>query len=125
MLASLLKCDGCRGEIISTRALHAEIERRVEEKKAALVFVAILPPGGLLQARYLCKRLRKRFPDLPIVVGYWGTARNFDRLLVRLRAAGASYVTTSLVQSRSQIRALVNPTRPHTPPSSLQSTGGH
>ena len=125
MLASLLKCDGCRGEIISTRALPAEIERRVEEKKAALVFVAILPPGGLVQARYLCKRLRKRFPDLPIVVGYWGTARNFDRLLVRLRAAGASYVTTSLVQSRSQIRALFNPTRPHTPPSSLQSTGGH
>lgn len=125
MLASLLKLDGCRLEAISTRALPAEIERRVEQEKAALVFIAILPPGGLVQARYLCKRLRKRFPDLPLVVGYWGTARNFDRLLVKLRAAGANYVTTSLLQSRSQIRALVNPTRPHTPPSSLQSTGGH
>lgn len=125
MLASLLKLDGCRLDAVSTRALPAEIERRVEEEKAALVFIAILPPGGLVQARYLCKRLRKRFPDLPLVVGYWGTARNFDRLLVKFRASGASYVTTSLLQSRTQIRALVGPTRPSMPPSSLQSAGGH
>jgi hypothetical protein len=73
------------------------------------VFIAVLPPGGLVQARYLCRRLRRRFRDLKIVVGYWGRARNFDRLLVRLRAAGASYVTTSLLQSRSQVQALLEP----------------
>lgn len=124
MLAALLKRDGCPVEVVSTRILPAEIERRVEQEKAALVFIAILPPGGLVQARYLCKRLRKRFPDLPLVVGYWGTSRNFDRLLVRLRSAGASYVTTSLIQSRTQILALVNPARPQSPPSNLQSAGG-
>ena len=29
----------------------------------------------------------QRFPELPIVVGYWGRVRDFDRLLVRFRAA--------------------------------------
>jgi predicted PurR-regulated permease PerM len=123
MLALLLKADGCRVETLTTRALPAEIESRIERGNPALVFVAVLPPGGLVQAHYLCKRLRKRFAELPLVVGYWGAARNFDRLLTRLRSAGASYVTTSLLQSRSQILALVNPAPP-APPPSLQPIGG-
>jgi hypothetical protein len=53
---------------------------------------------------------------LKIIVGYWGRAKNFDRLLVRLRSAGASYVTTSLLQSRSQIRALLGPAPAPPPP---------
>jgi hypothetical protein len=108
MLAQLLKADECRVELISTRALPADVEVRVEKEDPALVFIAILPPGGFPQARYLCKRLRKRFANLPIVVGYWGPVRHYDKVLVRLRAAGASYVTTSLLQSRSQIRAIVD-----------------
>jgi len=107
MLAQLLKADDCRVEPVSTRALPADVEARIEKENPALVFIAILPPGGFLQARYLCKRLRKRFANLPIVVGYWGPVRHYDKVLVRLRAAGASYVTTSLLQSRSQIRAIV------------------
>ena len=127
MLALLLKPKGCRVEALSTRSLPAEVESRVERDKPALLFVAILPPGGLVQARYLCKRLRKRFGELPIVVGYWGVARDFDRLLRRLRSAGASYVTTSLLQSRGQVLALVKsapPAPPQTPPPSLQPAGG-
>lgn len=123
MLASLLRPEGCQVEALSTKALPAEVEARIEREKPALLFVAIMPPGGLIQARYLCKRLRKRFADLPIVVGYWGAARDFDRLLIRLRSAGASYVTTSLLQSRSQIRALANLTPPPAPVPNLQTAG--
>jgi predicted PurR-regulated permease PerM/CheY-like chemotaxis protein len=109
MLARLLEPDGCRVEAVCTHAIPAEIEARVAEQHPALVVIAVLPPGGVVEARYLCKRLRKRFKDLPIIVGYWGKPRNFDRLLVQLRTAGVSYVTTSLRQSRSQIEALVQP----------------
>jgi hypothetical protein len=109
MLAMLLAPLGCRTQVVSTRTLPAETEARIAAERPALVFVAVLPPGGLVQARYLCRRLRRRFRDLKIVVGYWGRSRNFDRLLVRLRAAGASYVTTSLIQSRSQVQALLEP----------------
>ena len=109
MLARLLEPKGCRVEAVSTHAIPAEIEARVADRHPALVVIAILPPGGTVQARYLSKRLQKRFPDLPIVAGYWGKPRDFDRLLVQLRMAGVSYVTTSLRQSRSQIEALVQP----------------
>jgi hypothetical protein len=92
----------------STRVLPAEIEARVRRDRPAIVAIAVLPPGGVPQARYLCRRLRKEFPDLPIIVGFWGKVRNFDQFLVKFRKAGASYVTTSMVQSRNQIQALLS-----------------
>lgn len=112
MLAGVMKRSGCNVEVVSTRTLPAEIESRIEQEHPALVFIAVLPPGGLVQASYLCRRLRKRFGELKTVVGYWGRVRDFDKLLVRLRVAGASYVTTSLLQSRSQILALLTPPPP-------------
>jgi predicted PurR-regulated permease PerM len=113
MLNLLMQADNGRVEVMSTKVLPAEIEARIEEEKPALVFIAVLPPGGVIQASYLCKRLRERFAELPIVVGYWGEIRDFDRLLVRLRSAGAGYLTTSLLQSRSQIRALTRTASPN------------
>jgi predicted PurR-regulated permease PerM len=107
MLAGVLKPSGCRMEVQSTRSLPVEAEAWIERERPAAVFIAVMPPGGVPQASYLCRRLRKRFPELKIVVGYWGRVRDFDKLLVRLRSAGASYVTTTVLQSSAQIRALL------------------
>ena len=71
------------------------------------MFIAVVPPGGATQARYLCRRLSRKFKDLPIVVGYFGTFRDFDALLVRFRASGATHVTTSIGQSRLQLVTLL------------------
>ena len=109
MLASLLKPEGCDLEVVSTRALPTEIETRIEQQAPALVFIAVLPPGGLVQARYLCRRLGRRFREVPILVGYWGEVADFDKLLRQVRSAGGNYVATSLLQARSQITALIQP----------------
>jgi hypothetical protein len=108
VLAQLLRPDGCRVEVAPTRTLPAEVEALVEREKPALVVIVVLPPGGIIQARYVSRRLLKQCPKLPIVVGFWGAVRHFDRLLLLLRSAGASYVTTSLLQTRRQIRVLVS-----------------
>jgi hypothetical protein len=123
MLALIMKHDGCRIEVVSTRLLPSEVEARVVDERPALVFIPILPPGGLIQARYLCKRLRKRCKALPLVVGCWGQTRDFDGILVRFRAAGASYITTSLGQTRGQIRTLVLSTQPPPPAVTLEPAG--
>ena len=109
MLAQSMAGTGCVVDVMTTRTLPVEIENRIERDRPDLVFIAVMPPGGLIQARYLCRRLGKRFAGVRIVVGYWGKARDFDRLLVRLRSAGASYVTTSVGQTRTQLLALLTP----------------
>jgi len=112
MLARFLRTDGYDVQVSTTRSMPSEIETRVERGRPAAVFVAVVPPGGLAQARYLCRRLRRKFPELRIVVGYWGRTGQFDRLLVRLRAAGASYVATSLVQGAGQLKAIADAPAP-------------
>ncbi len=108
MFGLLLKPEGIDVDVLSTRTLPVEIVERVATEKPAAVFIAVVPPGGLIQARYLCKRLRKKFAHLPIVVGYWGPPKNFDFLDQRLRSVGATYVTTSLLQACTRIRGLLN-----------------
>ncbi|HXH01176.1 MAG TPA: hypothetical protein VNI56_03155, partial [Xanthomonadaceae bacterium] len=66
-----------------------------------------VPPGGLIQTRYLCKRVRQRFPDLKIVVGRWGlleegAAKNREQLT----AAGADRVAITLADTVVQLQQL-------------------
>ena len=105
MLQRLMRPTGCRVEVISTKTLSSEVVARIGQETPPLVFIAVLP-GGLRQARYQCALFRREFPGLHIVVGYWGKKGDFDRVLVRLRQAGVSYLTTSLLQSRARITSL-------------------
>ncbi len=79
MLSLLLKPHGVRVDIMSTRNLPTEVAENIAVQKPALVFIAVLPPGGLVQAAYLSRRLRKRFKDLTIVIGCWGGASTTTR----------------------------------------------
>ncbi len=86
-------------EVLSPRKLAAEMTARVEKDRPALVCIASLPPGGIAQARYLCKRLHAQFPDLPLLVGRWGQRDNVDQMEARLQADGATHVDTTMLES--------------------------
>ncbi len=106
MLAAGLPPVGRRMITLSSRQLPVEVEQAIAEANPAAVVIAVIPPGGVPQAVYLVKRLRAKFPDLSIVVGYLGKSRRFDDLLVKFRQAGATYVTTSLVQTADTVKAV-------------------
>jgi hypothetical protein len=105
MLQQIMQPTGCHVDVMSTRTHASDIAAHIRQEHPALIFIVALP-GGLPQTRYLCRHLHREFPDLHIVVGYWGDKEEFDKILVRLRQAGASSLTTSLLQSRSRISAL-------------------
>ena len=111
MLQQLMQQTGWRVEVVSARTHASDIVTRIRQERPTLIFIAALP-GGLPQTRYLCRHLHKEFPELHIVVGYWGNKEEFDKVLVRLRQAGASSLTTSLLQSRSRISALITEVMP-------------
>jgi hypothetical protein len=54
--------------------------------------------------RYLCKRLRIRFPACKILVGRWGWTGESDANHVLLLAAGADAVSLTLRESHNQVR---------------------
>jgi hypothetical protein len=108
MLRQVLEPAGYVLEMLSGRTLAAEVITRVHDEQPALIVVAALPPGGVSQTRYLCKRLRMSFPNLKILVGRWGHTERLTQMRERLMAIGVNHVATTLLETRSQLTPLLH-----------------
>jgi hypothetical protein len=86
-------------EQTAIETLTSELVARIAIDPPAILYVAALPPRGLAHARYLCKRLHDSSPELQIVVGRWGQKRDSKLEQEQLQEAGATFVTTSLVET--------------------------
>lgn len=86
-------------EQTAVETLTSELVARIAIDPPAILYVAALPPRGLAHARYLCKRLHDSSPQLQIVVGRWGQKRDSKLEQEQLQEAGATFVTTSLVET--------------------------
>jgi hypothetical protein len=100
MLRQLLDPERYEFEILADELLAAEIVERIAAKNPALICFASLPPGGLAQTRYLCKRLRAQFPDTKLIVGRWGSRTDNSNALA---AAGADRVGNTIIETRDHI----------------------
>jgi len=100
--------DPMRFELEITKAalLTAEVVSRVEQTSPALICIGLVPPGGFAQTRYLCKRLRISFPQLPIVIGSWGGTIAEEEHLILLRLDSLTYIGTTLLETCNQITPL-------------------
>lgn len=107
MLGELVRLSGHSLDILSTDRLSAEMVEKIQQVKPTVVCIGSLPPGGLSQARYLCKRIRQEAPDIKILVGRWGEKEHTERMEARLHDAGADGVATTLHDSCAQIVPLL------------------
>ena len=125
LLAATLDPGRWQMEVLSLDKLGSEVVSRTGEKQPDLICIAALPPGGLAHTRYLCKRLRSRFPRVKILVARWGLESGAVENAELLRQAGADFVTTTLVETRERMngwgRLPVQETNP--PPSRREREG--
>jgi hypothetical protein len=100
MVRHLLDPARYRIEMIGASMLTAEVVAWVDLHRPALLCVGAVAPGGLSQARHLCKRLRSQCPELKIVVGRWGLHDEMDADRQHLLAAGADHVETTVLDTQ-------------------------
>src|SRR5687767_1811687 len=100
MFRQLLDSTRFDVEVMSDAVLTAEVVALIGEKSPALIFIATVSPGGLAQTRYLCKRLRARFPNLKIAVGQWGMGSEDSNSIL---LAGADKVGITMIETRDQM----------------------
>src|SRR5262245_3046865 len=108
MLRHLLDPACWTVDAASPHLLTSEVLALVEELRPAVLCIGAGPFGvPVSQTRYLCKRLRARFPNLKIIVGQWGVGEAGASVSRRqLEAAGADFVSTSLVEAREQLQII-------------------
>lgn len=109
MLSHLLDPSRHAMEVTSPHRLASEVVALVAVQMPSVVCIGALPTVSLgTHSRYLCKRLRARYPDLRIIVGRWGGAEDIEEVRSLLLAAGADQVTTTLAETRHQIELLAS-----------------
>ena len=100
MLRQLLDATRYDVEVMSGVFLTSEVVHLIGEKNPALIFIATVSPGGLAQTRYLCKRVRARFPDVKIAVGQWGMGSEDSSSIL---LAGADKIGITMIETREQM----------------------
>jgi predicted PurR-regulated permease PerM len=119
MVRHLLDPAQYRIEVSGTGMLTAEVVAWVDLHRPALLCIGAVAPGGLSQARHLCKRLRSQCPELKIVIGRWGLHDEKEADRQHLLAAGADHVETTVLDTQralAQVGLTLGRPAPESPP---------
>jgi predicted PurR-regulated permease PerM/methylmalonyl-CoA mutase cobalamin-binding subunit len=103
MLAQLLRERNFEVANAGAKLVTGELIELVDKSEVDAVCISVVPPSNVVQARYLCTKLRARFPQLKILIGLWGSEEEPPEALQRLRSAGADEIVTSLATAVSQL----------------------
>ena len=71
MLAQLLATGECLVQSVAFTAAASAVFDLVARRKPDVVCISATPPAAVMHARHLCKLVRGRFPQVPVVVGLW------------------------------------------------------
>jgi predicted PurR-regulated permease PerM len=111
MLAQCLDIRGYSAEAVAVTALASEMVEKVATEDAHIAVVSSLPPAAINHARYLCKRLHQRFPDLPLAVGLWRTRTDLKRAKARIACDESVQVVSSLCRMIDLVDQLAQPVK--------------
>lgn len=103
MLVHLLQRRGIAAAVKPVAAPLEEPLAAVAQSKIRATFVSALPPSAVSAARNMCRRVRQRCPEAPIVVGMWCHVTPLADLRQRLAAYRPTEIVTSLRDAIAQI----------------------
>jgi len=115
--------EKCSLTLFSTKQLPSTILRELQQLNTDVIVLAVLPPGGLPQVKFMASELNKCCPNTQIIVSFFGSVKNYDQLLVKMRKSGVAYLATSLSQTRQMIIAIQEEKTLHpSPTDSIESS---
>ncbi len=103
MLVLSLAGMGCVARNGSATRVSGECVGWVRDAAPDLVCISVVAPTTVLQARYLCAKLRHHFPSMTIAVGLWGDKEENPESMKSLKEAGADAVLTTIDTARGWI----------------------
>jgi hypothetical protein len=94
-------------QLLETHDVPEIQAKSIVETMPDAIIILSLPKGDLRQTRFWCETIRKQGYHGPVTVIRPGQFRDYDRLLIPLRRAGATAVTTSVAQTARRLKSMV------------------
>src|SRR5690606_5788624 len=93
--------------VLVSRAVEASVASvpLAPEPVPDAVVVSALPPDAVTAARSVCRHVRLRWPNVPIIVGLGNASGELERPRARLQSAGATRVVTSFEECLKELDA--------------------
>lgn len=101
MLGRLLEARGIAAVRAAWPCPAADVGGHGQSPRPRVVCLGAVTPGGIAEARHICRGLRARTPDLAIVV--WLPGDGDETYASLLREAGASRTSASLLEVRDHL----------------------
>ena len=103
MLAQLLTQHDFTAQNLSAKMTTGELLETADKDDAEALCVSVAAPSTVIHTRYLCGKLRARFPKTRLIVGLWGATEGLADATGRLRESGADEVVTTLADAVVQL----------------------
>jgi predicted PurR-regulated permease PerM len=101
MLARLLS----QNTVVFTPPVQlSEIADTIQKQQCKVVVISAVPPHAATHAGSLARRLRKRFPNLKIIVGLWTANGELSKAKERLQQLGVNEVVPRLADALTQLQ---------------------
>jgi hypothetical protein len=123
MLAQLLAAGECLVQSVAFTAAAGEVVDLLKRRTPDVVCISATPPAAVMHARHLCRLVRGRFPQVPVVVGLWDAEGDLGKAKTRIGGSAATHVVATLAEAQQQVRLLIQPLLPP-PEKAVQSEGG-
>jgi predicted PurR-regulated permease PerM len=109
MLSQLLAAGECLVQSVPYTAVAGEVVDLLQRRTPDAVCISATPPAAVMHARHLCKLVRGRFPQVPVIVGLWNSQGDLSKARTRIGAGAATQVVTTLAEAQEQVRRLIQP----------------
>jgi hypothetical protein len=107
MLCHLLRRRGITAASTPLAAPLDEVFRAADRSEVKATFISALPPSAIGAARQMCRRIKSRRPDLPVLVGVWRHHSSTDEVEHRLHGSRPDEVVTTLADAVQQMEAML------------------
>ena len=105
-IAGMALATASGATLIPFPLLANEVMQEIEQGACNAVCISAVPPQAATHASHLAKRLRRRFPNLKILVALWTDLDNLERTTGRLTDAGADEVLATFPAALQRLRDL-------------------
>ncbi len=93
-------------------AVAGDVAALLQRRTPDVICISATPPAAVMHARHLCRLVRARLPQVPVVVGLWNAEGDLSKAIARIGGAGTTHVVTTLAEAHQQVCLLIQPLLP-------------